>query len=744
MNKEKKKIAVLGSGMSALAAVYELTSYEGWEDAYDITIYQMGWRLGGKTATGRGPNQRIQEHGIHIAQGWYNNAFRLIQDAYKTCEVNNLTPDSPFQTWEQAFDKENTTLLTQFDKTNRKWISRNITFPGDNLIPGQGGPPPLSDIIYKVIYLILEMLTGSTSNKKGLLHFLTNTEAILEGNGDQPHWWQKVFDSLADKHKDKPSQSIQARLLYEAAALIQKHSLRDKQQEGDNEPFIHQVISKLVDEFHKLLKKLFLKLASSNEEVYWLTVLAEFGIVNIKGVLEDVYDPATHKLDFTRIDHLDYREWLKKHGGSELMLDSAIVRFLYVGTFHNLTGLDQQGSLAAGVAVNFLTLSMGYKGAFVWKFKGGTADTMITPVYEVLKFRGVKFEFFNKVEQVHYSPSGNIKQISMGQQVTLKNGTYDPVYKLKGLSVWPDEPLYDQINDEQARSLKAQHIDLEMAWSSWKNVASRTLEKGEDFDYVILGIPIDALQGEAGICREIIENEEKWQQMVANVKTTATMAMQLWLKPTLSDLGMDLKEWGFPNGSLPNLVTYASPMYSWIDMSQVLPYEDWGDKVPGLLAYYTGSMTDPQVIPAFDNYDFPAEQLERVIRISEQWLRDNIGWFFANATTPEYPQGMRFDIIADPSGKATTDYARLKTQFFRANFNPTDRYTLSLPGSNKYRLKTNESGFDNLLLTGDWTDFGVNVGYYEGAIVSGLKAGQALRDKLGMKSTNPVFGEIDV
>ena len=68
-NTEKKKIAVLGSGMSALASVYELTSYENWQEHYDITIYQMGWRLGGKTATGRGPNERIQEHGIHIAQG---------------------------------------------------------------------------------------------------------------------------------------------------------------------------------------------------------------------------------------------------------------------------------------------------------------------------------------------------------------------------------------------------------------------------------------------------------------------------------------------------------------------------------------------------------------------------------------------------------------------------------------------------------------------------------------------------
>lgn len=64
-----KKIAILGGGMSALAAAHSLSSGPNWKNAYDITVYQLGWRLGGKTATGRGPNNRIEEHGIHILQG---------------------------------------------------------------------------------------------------------------------------------------------------------------------------------------------------------------------------------------------------------------------------------------------------------------------------------------------------------------------------------------------------------------------------------------------------------------------------------------------------------------------------------------------------------------------------------------------------------------------------------------------------------------------------------------------------
>ena len=331
----------------------------------------------------------------------------------------------------------------------------------------------------------------------------------------------------------------------------------------------------------------------------------------------------------------------------------------------------------------------------------------------------------------------------MAKQVTLKHDEYIPTYKLKGIDVWPGEPLYDQIDDKQAKALKAGKYDLEESWCGWKNVDEIVLEKGKDFDYTILGIPIDVLGGKEGICREIIENNESWKNMYTNVKSIPTMSMQLWIKPTLKELGMHLTDWGFPEGSLPNLVTYADPQYSFIDMSQVMPYEDWNStNKPGVLIYYTGSFLDPEEIPPFADHDYPHEQLERVMRVSEQWLRDKMGWFFKNATTLEYPEGMKFEVIYDFSQNARTDYAKLKTQFFRANVNPTDRYTLSLPGSNKFRLKANESGFDNLIITGDWIDFGVNVGYYEGAIVSGLQAGQVVRDKLGLPSETEIFSGV--
>jgi uncharacterized protein with NAD-binding domain and iron-sulfur cluster len=75
-----KKVAILGGGMGALTAAYQLSEKGG----YDITVYQLGWRLGGQGASGRNLNlaDRIEEHGLHVWFGFYENAFQLMQKCY--------------------------------------------------------------------------------------------------------------------------------------------------------------------------------------------------------------------------------------------------------------------------------------------------------------------------------------------------------------------------------------------------------------------------------------------------------------------------------------------------------------------------------------------------------------------------------------------------------------------------------------------------------------------------------------
>ena len=70
--------------------------------------------------------------------------------------------------------------------------------------------------------------------------------------------------------------------------------------------------------------------------------------------------------------------------------------------------------------------------------------------------------------------------------------------------------------------------------------------------------------------------------------------------------------------------------------------------------------------------------------------------------------------------------AALATQHVSVNIDPSDRYVQSVPGSDKYRMRPDESGYDNLVLAGDWTDCGMNAGCIEAAVMSGLQAANAL------------------
>ena len=78
MAKRLKKVAIIGGGCAALTAAYELTQGKN-EGRYAVTVYQQGWRLGGKGASGRGVSDRIEEHGLHLWMGWYENAFRVMR-----------------------------------------------------------------------------------------------------------------------------------------------------------------------------------------------------------------------------------------------------------------------------------------------------------------------------------------------------------------------------------------------------------------------------------------------------------------------------------------------------------------------------------------------------------------------------------------------------------------------------------------------------------------------------------------
>ena len=77
---DRQRVAILGGGIAGLSAAYELSE----TDEYEVTLYTMGWRLGGKGASScnKALGNRVEEHGLHLWFGFYENAFDLMRRAY--------------------------------------------------------------------------------------------------------------------------------------------------------------------------------------------------------------------------------------------------------------------------------------------------------------------------------------------------------------------------------------------------------------------------------------------------------------------------------------------------------------------------------------------------------------------------------------------------------------------------------------------------------------------------------------
>lgn len=345
--------------------------------------------------------------------------------------------------------------------------------------------------------------------------------------------------------------------------------------------------------------------------------------------------------------------------------------------------------------------------------QAGMGETVFTPIYKVLKSRGVAFKFFHKVERLVLSPDrSRISAVQISVQALLKSGEYDPFCRVKQWDCWAHEPKYEEL--VEGDRLKEAGVNLESSWSDWPPVETITLRAGEDFDTVVLGIPIAALKH---ICAELAEARSDWKQMFENVKTIQTQGFQFWLDKDLSGCGWEL-------GS-PILGSYMEPINTWADMSHLIQAEEWvGNQAPKQLAYFVGVMKDPTGSPDTRASGFPAIENECARREAILYVNQYLSYLWPKAC---HGNTGTFDWNLLVCGDAQGGEMRFQSQYWRANFDPSELYTLAVAGSTKYRLPADHSGFANLVLAGDWLRNGLNTpGCIESAVISGRQAARAI------------------
>lgn len=693
MTTTPQKVAILGGGASSLTVAYELTNQPDWRDRFEsITVYQQGWRLGGKGASGRGRDGRIEEHGLHIWMGWYENAFKMMRAVY--AELNRPA-DAPLATWDAAFKRHG--FIDLGEQVNGLWTNWPLEFPTDEDTPGQGGEfGTLWDYIELTLKGLYELLTGKLV-----------TEAPPPPH-DPLAFLGQAIDHVLHVARDAVD-IVAVELLLRTA---RHHAAKVASGTHDAET-VREPLAKLMHEIRRRLIAHLEGQLNTGEQARRLFIMLDVGLSCVAGVLERGLWHGPHALD--ALDELDFRDFLAQSGACPESVQSALVRAFYDLLFAYRDGSPEDQRVAAGVALRFIfRMTLTYKGAIFWKMQAGMGDTVFTPMHQVLAKRGVQFRFFHRVRSLELSADkSRVERIHIGRQAdVVGGGDYQPYVDVKGLPCWPNEPLYEQL--VQGDELKRLDIDLESLWTPWvEREVPVELRCGHEFDAVVFGISVASIPY---VAAEPLAASARWRDCVKNVETVRTQAAQLWLNVTEKELG-----W-----TLPSAVTdaYPEPLDTWADMTHLLPREDWpADNMPRTLTYFCAPMIGG--IPPIEDRDAPAQAAAIVQQNTQQWLETNGTVIWPLAGNPATPgQGFDWARLVAPADAQGPE--RLQAQFWRANIDPSERYVLSVPKSTAFRLRADQREFSNLFVTGDWIYTGVNAGCVEGTVMSGQLTANAM------------------
>jgi uncharacterized protein with NAD-binding domain and iron-sulfur cluster len=694
----RKKVAILGGGVGSLTAAWYLTERPGWQDEYEITVYQLGWRLGGKGATGRDRdhNERILEHGLHVWFGWYENAWRTLRAVYAELD---RAPGQSLPTPEDAFTPRN--HIQMLEKVGDEWLPWNLDMPIRPGIPGEAKIDPFAwDVLVSIVEYVIqevEILLGSHPETahpapEGLGGW------VLEELG-------KVVETVSDtmRHSSLQAAYHWMKALAPGAEAARKTGAHDHH---------HSMIAKLLRHFRDLLNERIDDATRSDTTLRRIWIIAELALTSIIGFLVD----GVWVKGLAAIDDRECRDWLRHHGASAQAVDSTFVRALYDCFFGFRDGDIDQHYIAAGAGLGcVMRIGLTYSGSVLYQMNAGMGEVMVAPMYLVLAKRGVEFEFFQKVKRILPSADGtSVDRIEIGVQATLEGGKpYQPLYTVNDLPVWPDRPFYEQL--EQGEELRRRQVNLESHWADWEDVQQRTLRKGVDFDTVIQGISLGGL-GE--ICKPLADVKAAWREMLDKIPSTQTFGVQLWFDKTLEEMGWQ--------GPARPAVAAPEPMDVWTDMSQTLDRESYDYRhMPRSTLYLCGPLIGDMLRDRpSDDHRAPGDAWEQVFALAAKWLEKYPGWIWHKSVGPDGGKGLDWNLLFVDGDVKGID--RLKQQFLRANIDPTERYVLSPPIWNKLRMHPAGSGFDNLILAGDWTWNVINAGCVEAGTISGMLASRAL------------------
>jgi uncharacterized protein with NAD-binding domain and iron-sulfur cluster len=659
-------VAILGGGMAGLAAAWALSEPET-RGEFDVCVYEAEPYLGGKGASTRGAHGRIQEHGLHVWLGYYENAFRLIREVYGELDRPTADPGCPIATWRDAFVPSD--LVGVGERHDGSWSHWLATFSRTAGEPGEArdsaGAPAMSTFVERGLRLLIDFWASVNDDRAAS----PSTGIVLSGSPDPPHVESASPSSLGQLLRGSEITAM-------IGALESLRVLRLGVPGGV--PLAGPLLGYLERMRGELLARV-----DRSTDARRATGLADMVMSAIIGVVSDglLIDAS----GFAAIDDVDFRQWLARHGARRETLDSPLIRGMYDLVFAYADGDSARPRFPAGLGL-FLAnkLFFEYRGSIFWRMQAGMGDVVFAPLYQALQARGVQFRLSHRIQNLRLTPDrSRVGAIEVAHASALRTAR-PPLGRVKDLPCFLSQPRSRARSDPECESV---------------------LKAGVDFDDAVLATSLAPIRS---IGAELLAHSAHWRTLIDEVTTVPTQSLQVWLREDENTLG-----WRYPGATVSG---YTTPFDTYASMSHLIPREAWPpEEEPRTLGYFCSVLEG-------DAARRPGGAHRRVRGNAARFLEGEVAHVWPGAMSS--PEGFRWDLLCGADG--VEGPKRLDSQYWRANVEPAMQYVQAMPGTGRFRLRANGSGYENLFLAGDWIDCGLNAGCIEAAVLAGLQAANAI------------------
>lgn len=679
MTSGKQRVTILGGGPSGLATAFAL-SEPHLRDQFEVTIYQMGWRAGGLCHSGRvAPEYWVDQNGTHYLFGCYYDALYLLRQAYEELQRQG---DQGFGTFREQLIGRPLVVMKQFFAG--EWTNWTVEFPVNDDEIGADRPPltPLA-LFRQGVRLVLAGLTDGSLLARVLAsaHLTELQKAEVEA----------VMETA------------------DAAARKALEALDSDFGEGSGPigSIARNLLALCVEGLRDALSLVLVPISTVNVDVLRIWTFLDIGTTIIIGMLRE---DALGAEMIERLDHYDFRAFLQAHGAHPDSVQSPPVAVWYDAMASFDRGDLKRPNCAAGPTLACLfQMVLAYEQYQSFQLLEEVGDSVIGPITQALRYRGVRFKYFHRIWDV-VPGDGCVKQVVMERQAQLKSGddtTYDPfIAPVNNRKVWPDSPRMEQI----ATTFGNDPADLTNFYCPRKG-PDVVLEQGQDYDLLICALSGPTLKWYTD---KLKTGSQRWAGLLSNLQGVETQGLRLWFKPTLTEMG-------WPTDP-PVLSAYTLPYATWEDPTPVLKGESWPpDDAPQTVCHLFGPLAFPEEWPApWDaaaGQAYLARQQARAEAEGTEWLRTQVHALWPNVTLPEDGRAIDPKTCAQPKALSTPWQ-------IKANSGPGEAYLQLVPGTWKYRFKPSDTDYPGFFAVGDWTRTTFPCGSIEAAVSSGLACGE--------------------